>query len=403
MVKIAFKFLIIPLVALTFLSLFVEIGFEARQWLETKQAVKRNLSKTQILFIGDSILGFLSEPSSLSFQIKKILSENSPADFDFQEISAPALRTPEALDRLKAFVHQSSPHIAIVMIGKSDYLYESTPLWSPLIRLRLFRLFEAAYWDLHQKWHRVQSQLQITQQSQVQKYWDLFKEQKYSEAIPGFEESLKSGYDHERVIRALHSCYILEKEYARGIAFFTNLKKTSQHAALLDDYLIVLNRLAKNLGTGSPLEMPPTEGLALSSHVYDSRNNLRTHLWLARQDRKASLLLQTFSDAPAKISDHLNVFARNNLFEILQILKKSSTKTFLLQYPLDHLSVLRDSLPPTPENTELVDTRNILLTASSNELIDMWQDDIDHLNEKGAIYLAKKIALLIQDQRKKPQ
>jgi hypothetical protein len=94
---------------------------------------------------------------------------------------------------------------------------------------------------------------------------------------------------------------------------------------------------------------------------------------------------------PRELDDVLTQRSANYLKEIIMAIEQNSAKTFVLQYPLDHLETLEDSLGNDFQNLTYIELRAYLEKLSPDELKDIWSDDIEHLSPVGASFLAKII------------
>lgn len=377
-------FSLIPFVCLIFLTLFIELGFELRKKIEVSVNA-HNQPQKQILFIGDSILGFLTEPKSLATQIEGQLKKNTSEIFYATEVSGPALRTRQAFEKVSELVKTSQPSVVILMLGKSDYHHESSPWWSPLSRFRLFRLLEYSYLNLKQKIFHKQQQLSRDLRNQAQPAWDLYGQAHYEEAVPLFEKVIQEGHHDERVLKALLSCYILSQQFDRGIAYFNQIKESHKKSELTQQASEILQN---HPGNPKRPEQPTT-------HIpfsLDTRDRLRFQMWMYQLQNKGEDMMAIFKKFPTEGSTHIHAYTRNNLVEIFNLFPQESTHVFVLQYPLDHVSALQKVLPPLPKNVTFVDLRSLLLEAPPEKFITFWQEDMEHLSTEGNAWVSEKLA-----------
>ncbi|HEY1078460.1 MAG TPA: hypothetical protein VGE46_00110 [Bdellovibrio sp.] len=394
MTKKIFKFILVPLLALTLFVFILEVGFRARAQFESLFVAKSDSTKTQIFLVGDSILGFLKDSSSIPFQLQTNLQKIAPDQFQLQEISTPALRTPTALHKTKELLKTVPANIAILMVGKSDYLHETSPSLTTLSHFRTFRLFEASYWDLRRRWLLISNPILNKLEAEAQVAWDFTEGQRHADAMPVFESVLTKGYDYERIVRALHESYIKTQQYDRAIKFFENYKMKSTHRDLIENYLLVFKALARGEHADAA---PPLGELAEPPR---NRDHLRTLLWLAKENNDADTFASLYRHENPSLSDHLHATSRNNLLELIEIFQKSHTTVFLLQYPMDDVSVLKQGLPANLENVHIIDTRAILKNAAPADLMNSWREDLEHVNENGARLIVNELAPMILNLKK---
>lgn len=394
MTKKIFKFILVPLLALTLFVFILEVGFRARARFESLFVAKSDSTKTQIFLVGDSILGFLKDSASIPFQLQTNLQKVAPDQFQFQEISTPALRTPTALHKTKELLKTVPANIAILMVGKSDYLQETSATLTTLSHFRTFRLLEAAYWDLNRRWLLFHNPILEKLKAEAQIGWNLTESHHHGDAAPVFEGVLTKGYDHERIVRALHESYIKTQQYDRAIKFFENYKMKSAHRDLIENYLLVFKALAR--GEHGDVA-PPTGELTEQPR---NRDHLRTLLWLAKGNNDANKFASLYSHADPGFSDRLHATSRNNLLELIEIFQKSHTTVFLLQYPMDDVSVLKQGLPADLEDVHIIDTRAILKKAAPADLMNSWREDLEHVNENGARLIVNELAPMILNLKK---
>ncbi|NUN05930.1 MAG: hypothetical protein HUU57_09225 [Bdellovibrio sp.] len=394
MTKKIFKFILAPILVLTFLIFILEVGFSARAWLETLFHAKKDTKKTQVLLVGDSILGFLRDRNSIASQVMTELQKIAPDQFQFEEVSSPALRSGVAIEKIKERFKTTSADIAILMIGKSDYLNQASRTLTTLSRFRSFRLLEAAYWDLRRRWRIIRNPRLKNLASEAQTAWDLKADNRFAEAVPIFERVLTNGYDHSRVIRGLHEGYIKTHQYARAIEFFENYKKKSAHGALIESYIPVFKSLSGGLKpdtTPAPLEL---------TNKPQNRDDLRTLLWLAKQNNDAQKFAELYRQADAEHSETLHSTSRNNLLDLIELLKGNRTRVLLLQYPMDDVLALTRILPEELGNLQIIDTRAILEKAAATDLMNSWDEDLEHVNENGARLISTELASIILNTKK---
>lgn len=389
MTKKIVKFILAPTLVLFFLVFILEAGFGARAKLESLRVPKTDSNKIQILLIGDSILGFLNEPHSITSQLRNNLDKVAPDQFQIQEISSPALRTSVALDKAKELLRSNRTDIAVLMVGKSDYIQKAAPRLTPLSRFRTFRLLEAAYWDLNRRWLALSNPNLKNLVAQAQVAWDLKANHRFEEAIPIFERVLKDGYDHSRVIRALHEGYLKTQQYDRAIAFFEKYKITSAHNNLIESYMPVFKSLSLGQKAGAlvaPIEIP---------NKPQSRDEFRTSLWLSRQNNDAEKFAEIYKQSNIHLSDTLQATSRNNILDLVALLKANGTTVLLLQYPIDDVSALTQILPGKQEHLQIIDTHAILAKAPPEVLMNSWAEDLEHVNEIGARLISEELVNLI--------
>lgn len=392
--KIVF-FLILPILSLLLATFFIEVGFELRQKIDTPSH-PRTSSDKEVLFIGDSILGFLADEYSLATEIKKKFGQASHETYRFQEISRPALRTSQVLEKIPGILKEASPpDIIVLMVGKSDFIDPSFPLWTSLSRFRLFRLLEYGYWDIKNRIFR-QRQPRLQEVNDLaQSAWDFYAKKNYKDAIPRFEYALRRQHPSSRVVNGLMSCYIVENKFSEGLRFFEEIRDTHPQKQLIISSIAILRSHPQN-------QQRQEAPLLNREFTAESRPQLRFQLWTYQIQNRAEEMFTAYRNSPKKISAPINSYTRNNLVDILNQLSHTSAQIFIMQYPLDHLSALSEVLPPLSPRVHFIDLRSFLLQAPSKEFASFWQEDIEHLSPKGNAWLAEKITPLLLETRKEP-
>jgi hypothetical protein len=393
MLKKIILFLSIPPLTLLAAALFIELGYNLRQKLDTPSNMSVP-SAQNILFIGDSILGFLNDPQSLATQIKNQLDQKKPQTFQFSEISRPALRSSEVIALLSRYLKNNpSPNAVILMAGKSDYIHPSIPAFRFLSRFRLFRLLEFGYWDIQKKLFAWQKRRSAELAQKAQPAWDFWGQGNCKEAIPHFEKVISQGYQFSRPIRALLSCYIAEKKFMEGTDFLRKIKPISTEKTLVEKSIEILQQYPDNAQRLKTHFSPPKVDV-------ESRTDLRFQMWVSMVQNHPETMFNIYKNANEKTSDRIHSYTRNNLVEIINLLSHTKAQIIILQYPLDHLSVLSEVLPPTSSRMQLIDVRSLLLQAPPHEFSSFWQEDIEHLSAHGNAWLAEKVAPSIVGDRK---
>lgn len=360
---------------------FLETGFSVRSWLsERRQKESFSEEKRRVLFIGDSILGFLDQKNnSISHEIAKKIEQQFPKKYEFKEFSIPAITTDTILSSIHTEMEYFQPHIVIFLAGKSDFIQNM--MWSDnfLSKLRTFRLLQAAYLDLRFKWTRlINSKYQAWED--MQSGWDFFGRSQCAQALPFFEKSILAGLDFNRILRGLHYCYISEKQSERALVFFNEIKNRTLHKDLVNDF-ISIHQYLKNPQDSSykVLDKPK------------SRDRARTQLWFYRELQRPKDFYRVYSQMSPHITDRLFPRSAQNIKAILDIIRSYGSTILMLQYPMDHIENLKVSLRDNSKDIVYVDLRSALIKVPAQQLITMWRDDIDHLNTAGCMVAADAV------------
>lgn len=384
-------FLSIPPLALIATTIFIELGFNVRQQLDTlsNADVPDDSNVKDILFIGDSILGFLKDPHSLASQIKDQLDQKKPQSFRSQEISKPSLRSSDVVKLLSKHLRNNpKPSVVILMVGKGDYTHDSTPAFTFLSRFRLFRLLEFSYWDLERKMFVSERRWSPELDQKARPAWELFGQDNCKEALPHFEEVVAQGYQFSRSIKALLSCYIEEKKFSEGADFFEKIEVVPSEKVLVEKSIQILRQHPRD-------DERPTNSFSPPKLNVESRTDLRFQMWTSLIQNQPDTMFDIYKNAGDDTSDKIHAYTRNNLVEILNLLDQTQAQIFVLQYPLDHLSVLSDVLPSVSSRVHMVDLRSFLLQLPPKQFASFWQEDIEHLSAPGTSWLAEQIAPMI--------
>lgn len=370
-----------PLFALVFFTLLFEIGFGLRDimsYLSYRSEAAPGQKK--ILFLGDSILGFTDSKNSLAENVVREFNLRFPGSYHFKDFSLiQSLRTHQVLGRINQTLLQYQPDAVVIMVGKSDLRLNSQSHSQIMASTRLFRYLEKAFWVARSELFFDKNSLQ-----NMQRAWELHSEEHCLEAIPYFKAAIAEFPKTERLLRGLHRCFIATNSLDEGIKYFSELEKSSPHAALAREYVSIYQAISSEELSSQILS-------TRQAFKAKSRDMVRSNMWLYGQAKRFDLLSKEFLEMPLELDDVLTQRSANYLKEIIKVIEQSSAKTFVLQYPLDHLETLEKSLGNNFQNLTYIELRAYLEKLSPDELKDIWSDDIEHLSPIGASFLAKKI------------
>lgn len=362
-------------------AVFLEISYACRTWLSAQFYGQVSTNGSQrFLIMSDSVMGFLDDPHSISsIMANRLKLEGN--DFQFKEISAPALQSNAVIDKIEETISDYRPSVVVMMFGKGDF---NRP--NRLSRLRLYRLLDAAYWDLRSRWYI------LFPYRDLMKAWALNRLKGCGESVPIFEKAIVVT-DDRRAIKALQACYYSSGLYARGVHYFENLQKTSSHAEYIQQFIAVLKYRMSQADEKLP------KPLFLETHAeLATQDQIKTRMWYYLVRKQPALFKDEYLRHPVGASFKLPSRAVENISEIVRQLSLNSAKVFIVSYPLDHVEVLQSSLESTGTKANYLDLRSFLSRLPEDKLIRIWGEDIEHLTHFGSEVVADWLALQIKNE-----
>ena len=377
-------------------TLLLEVGFRTRDWIESRKTLSSpEINKTRVLFIGDSVLGFMNQEGSLSSELVKQITEMHPNQYQFQELSAPALTTREVKKKLTFALERFRPHAVLFMAGKSDYVVPHLRQWGFLLNLRIFRLLFVAFFDARMQWLKWTDDQKFIAKQDLRAAWKALTAKDCNRAIPLFEQAIPLHKDFDRrdkIYRGLHYCYIETKQYAEAVQFFSQIEEPGLYKELVQSF-VQIHQYLLNPQSAKPID---------SAEARD-RDQVRTNMWFYRQMNQAHPFFLEYINMPKDIADHLKENSIENIRFIIKELTQQRAQVFLMQYPLDHASVLEKAIGVIQHNVRYLDIRNWLSRVTPNEFIKFWDEDIEHISAYGNKWLAKKIEpILVKNLKDQP-
>lgn len=388
---------IILLLIIVFASLLaIEFGLRLRSPIGEIAGV-RALPKLnspggkRVLFVADSVFGFLNEPHSASAQVAERLKAQGIEVFEY---SAPATTTQRVIGGLQAELEEIRPNIVVVMVGKSDFwgrwvnkksLSGSRVLRAVLLFLSDLRFRWIKFWIPKSKFGKVDTPVDLA--------WMYFGTHRFAKAMEEFENQLPASPYDERAMRALYQCYLLTDSLPRGIQYFEDLgKKDRPNSGLAAGFALTLKRIwERKIGEASQKTVDE-----LIEHLKSkggSRERFRAMLWLKKTEGDFDGFSELLRHQSWDQSEPLRNETIYNLRKIVEMIRRSGARVVLLQYPTDVLEVLRLETMDVAPSPSLWGIREAILELNSNEeIMSSIDSDIEHLTPTGARYVGEKLA-----------
>lgn len=382
-------------------TVLLEGGLRLRQFAQMKIQALDAVKSLRYLLIGDSILGQLGDPSTIAYQFATDLNTRLKNAAAVTELTSPGQTLFSAQSRLMAILDRDKPRTVMIMLGKSDWSRPQsavvTPTWFDTLQIQ--NVLSTVQTDLGRKirywlW-KIDRRLAP---HGFELAWDLYSYGLYRDAIPIFEHELLREPEYQRGIRALYHCYYREGLFLEGKSYLEKLATNSSETSQL------LRLYALNLQFEADVKHGKESQVSeqLIRHQLDSmpisRESFKLKMRTLQNTHRPQEFYSQLEKMNAAESTLLPPVGQQALRKVIDDCLARGMRVVILQYPTDNASSLAETLSSFGEKITVLDTRVWLLTYSKpGQLLDLIDEDMEHVTKDGAKVLGQKLAEFIAE------
>lgn len=368
--------------------------FHGVNYPENGTSIKKD-SRYDILLIGDSVLGTLTDSSTIAGNFARSLMLKKP-EIKLAELTTGGLTSTEARVALYDFLQKNTAKKIIVMVGKSDFVHgwmDANMRWltrKPFVNFRTSKalLFIVARTErlYFQKFPNNEARKQYRAFKQAWTYYSTGE----PSAVPEFEKQLMRYPNYVTGIRGLVHAYYQHHMLERGIKFLNQLSKASDEKSLIKVHIGYMDAdLQKSFG----------QKLVINSRQLEEEISLLKDRWLAHNAMLRFAIIKNEATEFANIyegmlpeeASAIMPSTSGNLDTLIGMAEQSGAKFFYVNYPSENAvpinRVLRD------REVTIYDARSWLIEEVPREkLIEMFELDGNHVSALGAQVIGERLA-----------
>lgn len=385
------------------LSAAVEAGLRTASWLQANFQTPRPVAESyhsDILLVGDSILGTIRDPKTAAGHFLNSAKATSPG-IEVGEISLGGLTSEEALKKIREILQHGRVGTVVFMVGKNDWVKGWTDetfgrlVHSPIGSFEMTKAALVLAADAQKAYLRWRPDREVRrQQADFKRAWALYGSQ-VVEAIPEFEEQLRRHPNYVRAIRALVHLYYLHWRLEEGIRFLESLKEISSEKALIEVHIAYLksDRLKEK---GEKIELQEFGWEESVRSMSDQRLAFIARLRIAHIAGDANVFAREFQSMGPEQSDVFLPSTLLHLHNAVDLLLEKGVRVVVVDYPSHHAQPTRQAFNKYDGRVEVLDSRNWLINQlPAEKLMAAFQVDCDHLEEVGAKIVGESLASAI--------